>query len=97
MGIIKLTMTDTIVFSALISAVDPVAVLAIFQEIGVNKDLYYLLFGESLLNGSIIIYKKNKQTCEKKIYEKYVNGVLNDFFQMRSRWFYIQQPSRLQK
>ena len=61
MGIIKLTMTDTIVFSALISAVDPVAVLAIFQEIGVNKDLYYLLFGESLLNGSIIIYKK-KQT-----------------------------------
>lgn len=44
-------MTDTIVFAALISAVDPVAVLAIFQEVGVNKDLYYLLFGESLLNG----------------------------------------------
>lgn len=52
MGIIRLSMTDTIVFAALISAVDPVAVLAIFQEVGVNKDLYYLLFGESLLNGN---------------------------------------------
>lgn len=51
MGIIKVSMTETVVFGALISAVDPVAVLAIFQEVGVNKDLYYLLFGESLLNG----------------------------------------------
>lgn len=50
-AIADLPLTDTIVFAALISAVDPVAVLAIFQEVGVNKDLYYLLFGESLLNG----------------------------------------------
>lgn len=46
-----ITLPDTMVFSSLISAVDPVAVLAIFQEVGVNQDLYYLLFGESLLNG----------------------------------------------
>lgn len=46
------TLPDCMVFSALISAVDPVAVLAIFQEVGVNQDLYYLLFGESLLNGT---------------------------------------------
>ena len=43
--------TDCLVFSSLISAVDPVAVLAIFQEVGINKDLYFLVFGESLLNG----------------------------------------------
>ena len=30
-------------FSALISAVDPVAVLAIFQEIGVNAGLYFMV------------------------------------------------------
>ena len=33
-------------FSSLISAVDPVAVLAIFQEIGVNVSLYFLVFGK---------------------------------------------------
>ena len=42
---------EVLLFSSLISAVDPVAVLAIFQEVGVNPDLYFLLFGESLLNG----------------------------------------------
>ena len=47
----QLTMLECLVFSALISAVDPVAVLAIFQEVGVNEDLYYLLFGESLFSG----------------------------------------------
>jgi NhaP-type Na+/H+ or K+/H+ antiporter len=55
----SLTLLDSLVFSSLISAVDPVAVLAIFQEIGVNKDLYFLVFGESLLNGKIAsIYQR---------------------------------------
>ena len=52
----SLKLNEILLFSSLISAVDPVAVLAIFQEVGVNPDLYFLLFGESLLNG-----KKNDQ------------------------------------
>lgn len=49
----SLLMLDSMVFSSLISAVDPVAVLAIFQEVHIDRILYFLVFGESLLNGNI--------------------------------------------
>ena len=42
----KLDTIQCLTFSSLISAVDPVAVLAIFQEIGVNVSLYFLVFGK---------------------------------------------------
>lgn len=50
--IYDMSVVEVLVFASLISAVDPVAVLAIFQEVGVNPDLYFTLFGESLLNGT---------------------------------------------
>lgn len=59
MGYIDLSLIHALLFSALISAVDPVAVLAIFQEVGVNKDLYYLVFGESLLNDAVTVVLYN--------------------------------------
>ncbi|CAF0750538.1 unnamed protein product [Brachionus calyciflorus] len=52
-------MLHCFVFSALISAVDPVAVLATFVEIHVNDMLYIVVFGESLLNDavSVVLYR----------------------------------------
>ncbi|CAH8821524.1 unnamed protein product [Trichobilharzia szidati] len=44
-----------LLFSSLIVAVDPVAVLAIFQDIGVELGLYYIVFGESLFNDAVTV------------------------------------------
>jgi NhaP-type Na+/H+ or K+/H+ antiporter len=51
----EISLIECFTFSTIISAVDPVAVLAIFHEIGVNKPLYFLVFGESLLNDAVVI------------------------------------------
>ncbi|XP_078067859.1 sodium/hydrogen exchanger 6a isoform X1 [Mustelus asterias] len=47
--------TDCLLFGALISATDPVTVLAIFNELQADVDLYALLFGESVLNDAVAI------------------------------------------
>ncbi|XP_061112144.1 Na(+)/H(+) exchanger beta-like isoform X2 [Conger conger] len=43
------------IFSAIVSAVDPVAVLAVFEEININELLHVLVFGESLLNDAVTV------------------------------------------
>ncbi|KAF8567133.1 hypothetical protein P879_07573 [Paragonimus westermani] len=44
-----------LLFSSFITAVDPVAVLTTFQDIGVNLGLYYMVFGESLFNDAVTV------------------------------------------
>lgn len=47
--------TDCLFFGAIVSATDPVTVLAIFNELHVDVDLYALLFGESVLNDAVAL------------------------------------------
>ncbi|XP_018119315.1 sodium/hydrogen exchanger 9 isoform X1 [Xenopus laevis] len=47
--------TDCLFFGSLMSATDPVTVLAIFHELHVDTDLYTMLFGESVLNDAVAI------------------------------------------
>eukprot|EP01012_Entosiphon_sulcatum_P016727 TRINITY_DN21618_c0_g1_i1.p1 TRINITY_DN21618_c0_g1~~TRINITY_DN21618_c0_g1_i1.p1 ORF type:complete len:690 (-),score=110.74 TRINITY_DN21618_c0_g1_i1:130-2166(-) len=62
----------SLVFGALISATDPVTVLAVFQALHADVDLYSLVFGESVLNDAVaivlyrtlIIFKCNPVTAK---------------------------------
>ena len=48
-------MLESFTFGSLISAVDPVATLAIFSAMDVDPILYMLVFGESILNDAVAI------------------------------------------
>jgi NhaP-type Na+/H+ or K+/H+ antiporter len=51
-GVVSLPLADCLVFGALISSVDPVSILAVFNSLGVDPSstLYVLVLGESILN-----------------------------------------------
>ncbi|KAJ6863871.1 sodium proton exchanger family protein [Populus alba x Populus x berolinensis] len=51
----RLPFVECLMFGALISATDPVTVLSIFQELGIDTNLYALVFGESVLNDAMAI------------------------------------------
>ena len=51
----EFTWKEAFAFGSLISATDPVSVLAIFKEMDANVNLYAIVFGESIFNDAISI------------------------------------------
>eukprot|EP00939_MAST-03C_sp_MAST-3C-sp1_P000604 g604.t1 len=50
-----LSLAECLAFGALISATDPVTTLAIFERLKVDPHLFYIIFGESVLNDAVAI------------------------------------------
>ena len=46
---------DSLHFGAFMSAIDPVATIAIFKSLSVNDNIYMIVFGESTLNDAVAI------------------------------------------
>ena len=76
---------DAFAFGSLISATDPVSVLAIFKELDADPDLYAIVFGESIFNDaiSIVMYETIIQSGQgKKTIAQDIFGSIVQFFRI---------------
>jgi sodium/hydrogen exchanger 3 len=53
--VVEMGLLECLVFGALISATDPVTVLAVFSKLKADNDLFSIVFGESVLNDAVAI------------------------------------------
>ncbi|XP_062270909.1 sodium/hydrogen exchanger 2-like [Scomber scombrus] len=54
-GLQDINLQENLLFASIISAVDPVAALNVFEDIGVNEQIYIVIFGEGLFNDAVTV------------------------------------------
>ncbi|KAJ3114322.1 monovalent cation:H+ antiporter, CPA1 (nhx1) [Physocladia obscura] len=52
---LPLTFLDCMIFGSILSSTDPVTIIAIFNQLKVDPDLFAIVFGESMLNDAVAI------------------------------------------
>ncbi|KAM6957981.1 sodium/hydrogen exchanger 2-like [Tautogolabrus adspersus] len=58
-GVQDINLQENLLFASIISAVDPVAALNVFEDIGVNEQIYIVIFGEGLFNDAVTVVLYN--------------------------------------
>lgn len=54
-GVQDINLQENLLFASIISAVEPVAVLTVFEDISIHEQLYIVVFGECLFNDAVTV------------------------------------------
>ncbi|KAI7808988.1 sodium/hydrogen exchanger 2 [Triplophysa rosa] len=58
-GVQDINLQENLLFASIISAVEPVAVLTVFEDISIHEQLYIVVFGECLFNDAVTVVLYN--------------------------------------
>ncbi|XP_073702051.1 sodium/hydrogen exchanger 2 [Garra rufa] len=58
-GVQDISLQENLLFASIISAVEPVAVLTVFEDISIHEQLYIVVFGECLFNDAVTVVLYN--------------------------------------
>lgn len=74
----EFTLQESFAFGSLISATDPVAVIAIFKELNADANLHAIVFGESIFNDAIgiVAYDTIKTIGKESMGEELIGALM---------------------